>query len=96
MAAFREGWALKSPIAVKAHYFRRRGVALAISLCGSQDGAAGWLVEPSADWLEEPSAKCRRCTRLLAREASKSNATPPDPGRDEHGKPRTCDGKGRD
>jgi hypothetical protein len=89
MAAFREGWASKAPRA-SAHYFRRVGAGIARSLCGAQDAAAGWLMEPG------DFKRCARCTRLLAREASKSIASTPEPGQDERGKPRTCDGKGGD
>ncbi|WP_457153330.1 hypothetical protein [Mesorhizobium sp. P5_C1] len=90
MASFREGWALKSPTATKAHYFRRPGVGLAVSLCGSQDAAAGWLRDPG------DVDKCDRCARLLAKEVAKSAAVPPEAGQDERGDHRTCDGKAGD
>lgn len=89
MAAFREGWASKTT-GGKAHYFRRVGAGVARSLCGAQDAPSGWLNEPGL------SERCARCARLLAREASKSNAMPPEPGQDERGRAKTCDGKGGD
>ena len=85
MAGFREGWAIKSPSATNAHYFRRDGVSLAVSLCGAQDGAAGWLQDPG------DVDQCGRCARLLAKEVAKSNAAPPEAGQGERGDHRMCD-----
>lgn len=62
---FREGWALKGLTLGKAHYFRREGAGLAVSLCGSQDAAAGWLYDPGS------FEHCKRCSKLLKREAEK-------------------------
>ena len=90
MAGFRGGWAIKSPAATKAHYFRRDGVSLAVSLCGAQDAAAGWLDEPG------DTAHCERCARALAKEVAKSSAVPPEAGQDERGDHRTCDWKAKD
>jgi hypothetical protein len=90
ISGFREGWALKIATWGKAHYFRREGAGLAVSLCGSQDAAAGWLLEAGT------FTHCQRCTALLAREAAKSVAVPPEAGRDEQGDHRTCDGKAGD
>ena len=90
MAGFREGWALKTLTATKAHYFRRHGVGLAVSLCGSHDGPAGWLTGYTG------AEQCKRCAKLVGKEVAKSAAMPPEAGQDERGRHRTCDGKAKD
>lgn len=85
MAGFREGWASKAPRGGKAHYFRRRGASIAISLCCAQDAAAGWLQDPG------DLDKCERCDRALAKEGAKSIAVPPQAGHGGSGDHRTCD-----
>ena len=90
MASFREGWATKTPTATKAHYFRRTGVGLAVSLCGSQDAAAGWLQDPGG------TDKCERCAKLWAKEVGKCVVVPPEAGSHERGDHWTCDGNAKD
>lgn len=82
LRGFREGWALKDTEPGKAHYFRRKGAGLAVSLCGSQDAAAGWLLEPG------DFDQCARCAMLLAREAAQSAAEPPEASQDERNEHR--------
>ncbi|RWM97076.1 MAG: hypothetical protein EOR86_11780 [Mesorhizobium sp.] len=90
MTGFREGWALKSPTAVTTHYFRRRGLGLAVSLCGSQDAPAGWLIENSG------AGQCERCAILREKELARLEAAPPEAAEDERGDHRACDGKAGD
>lgn len=65
MTGFREGWAVKSN-GGKAHYFRRQGVGLARSICGSQDAPAGWLIAVGH------STCCERCAQLRDKELAGS------------------------
>lgn len=86
MSGFREGWAVKSPTAATTHYFRRRGLGLAVSLCGSQDAPAGWLMENSG------AAQCERCAPLRVKDLAKLGAAPPHAGEDGRGDQWACDG----
>ncbi|RWD50455.1 MAG: hypothetical protein EOS36_30420 [Mesorhizobium sp.] len=58
LKGFREGWAAKTP--GKAHYFRRFEAGGARSLCGAQDGPAGYLIDAGS------STRCKRCETLAA------------------------------
>lgn len=73
MKGFREGWAVKGSSAI-AHYFRRQGVGIARSLCGSQDAPAGWLLAAGQ------TTCCERCARIrdgeVAKQAEKSTGDP--------------------
>lgn len=90
MPGFREGWALKSPTAATTHYFRRRGLGLAVSLCGSQDAPAGWLMENSG------ATQCERCAILRVKELARMRSVPPEAAEDERGGHRARDGKAGD
>lgn len=76
IARFREGWALKAMGGHKAHYFRRDGVSLARSLCGSQDAPAGWLNDIGH------ATCCERCAKLRDNELAKLPAKAPGEGQD--------------
>lgn len=76
MKAFREGWAVKAGNAGKAHFFRRDGVALARSLCGSQDAPAGWLAEAGS------TTCCERCAKLRDKELEKHPPETPEMAQD--------------
>lgn len=78
---FLEGWAVRSVPGAgtgKAHYFRREGMGICVSLCGSQDAAAGHLYGPGT------FERCQRCTKLRDRELSEPAALPPETAKDEH------------
>lgn len=73
---FREGWALKAFTFGKAHYFRRKGAGIAVSICGSQDAPAGRLFEVGSWKL------CSRCAKLRDREISQMGASAARKGQD--------------
>lgn len=63
VSGFREGWAL--PIGKwTAHYFRRRQVGVATSLCGRLSGPSGRLLGAGN------FRRCKTCAQALAKEAT--------------------------
>lgn len=66
---FREGWAVKSSpggTSGKAHYFRREGAGLCISVCQGHAAPAGALFAPGS------FVKCNECQSYVDGEARKA------------------------